>query len=69
MKNIGMYLVIFGVGSLLLNLFGREFVVLMWLDTWGTTVGMGIRIGAIVVGAILWVVGAKTPGNSAQPES
>jgi hypothetical protein len=68
MKQIGLYLVIFGVGSLALNLFGYEFSILMWLDTWGETVGMGIRIGAAVVGAVLWFLGNKAQTEQAQSE-
>lgn len=66
MKQAGLYLVIFGVGSLLLNLFGYEFRILMWLDTWGETVGMAIRIGAAVVGAVLWFVGNKSESAAAK---
>jgi hypothetical protein len=57
MKTIGLYLVIGGVGSIVLNLVGYEFVVLMWIDTWGETVGWAIRGSAIIVGAILWFLG------------
>lgn len=57
MQNIGFYLVIFGAGSILLNLFGYEFSILMWIDNWGETVGWAIRGSAIVIGAILWMLG------------
>lgn len=60
MKNIGMYLVIFGVGSIILNQFGYEFSILMWIDNWGETVGWAIRGGAILAGAALWFFGADT---------
>jgi hypothetical protein len=36
-----------------------EFIVLSWVDNWGPAVGNGIRIGCIVVGAILWFVGRR----------
>lgn len=35
MKSLGISLVIFGIGSLLLNLMGMEFKILMWIDNWG----------------------------------
>ena len=54
MRTIGIYLFIGGVGSILLNQFGFEFVVLMWIDFWGEAVGWVIRGGAIVLGAILF---------------
>lgn len=59
MKSIGMWLAIFGAGSFILNMIGREFALLSWIDSWGPTVGMGIRIGMIVVGAALFFVGMK----------
>lgn len=59
MKTIGMWLAIFGAGSFALNMMGREFALLSWVDNWGPQAGMGIRIGLIVVGAILFVVGMK----------
>jgi hypothetical protein len=68
MKKIGLYLVVFGLGSLLLNLFGYEFRLLMWLDTWGESVGMGIRVGTAVIGAVVWFVGFKSEQSEAQPE-
>ena len=59
MKQIGGLFVLFGAGSFVLNMLGREFSLLMWIDNWGTTVGTGIRIGLIVVGAVLFYLGTK----------
>jgi hypothetical protein len=42
-------LFVFGAGSFLLNMFGMEFKLLSWIDTWGLT----------VVGAALWLIGRK----------
>lgn len=57
MRTIGIYLIIAGAGSILLNMIGFEFKLLMWIDNWGPTVGWAIRGGAIVVGAILFFLG------------
>ena len=57
MRTVGTYLMIAGIGSILLNLFGYEFKILMWIDNWGETVGWAIRGGAIVLGAVLFFVG------------
>ncbi|MFC5571169.1 hypothetical protein ACFPN1_13975 [Lysobacter yangpyeongensis] len=59
MKSWGMWFVILGLGSFLLNLVGIEFVVLGWIDNWGPTVGIGIRVGLIVIGAAMWLIGRK----------
>ena len=65
MKSLGMWLFIFGAGSFVLNQLGREFVLLSWIDNWGPTVGTGIRVGFIVVGAALFLIGRRQ--QAAQP--
>lgn len=57
MKKFGGYLLFFGIGSILLNLMGREFSLLMWIDNWGIEAGWAIRGSFIVLGAILFIVG------------
>ena len=64
MKTLGMWMAIFGAGSFALNMMGREFTLLSWIDTWGYTVGNGIRIALIVVGAALFFVGMKQEGTA-----
>lgn len=66
MKQIGIYLAIAGLGSILLNLFGYEFSILMWIDNWGETVGWAIRGSAIVVGVALFFLGNT---GATEPES
>lgn len=67
MKGIGGLLVLLGAGSFVLNMLDREFTVISWIDNWGPTVGMAIRVVMIVVGAALWFMGNKkesaTPGT------
>jgi hypothetical protein len=65
MKSWGKWFFIFGAGSFVLNLLGLEFVVLSWIDNWGPTVGIAIRIGLMVVGAGMWLAGRKQA--AAQP--
>lgn len=67
MKSLGMWMAIFGAGSFVLNMMGREFTLLAWIDNWGPTVGTSIRGGLIVVGVILFVLGMKQEG-SAEPQ-
>lgn len=65
MSSLGSALLIFGIGSILLNFLEREFIIMMWVDNWGPEVGWGIRISMIVVGANLMVVAALNPGEEA----
>ena len=57
MRQFGIYVLIFGAGSMLLNLFGYEFRLLSWIDSWGEGVGWGIRIGLIALGAVMFFLG------------
>lgn len=66
MKQIGGLMVLFGAGSFVLNMLDREFSLLMWIDNWGPTVGMAIRIGLVVVGASLWVMASKNESAPAE---
>jgi hypothetical protein len=59
MKSLGGWLFIFGAGSFLLHVFNMEFRLLSWVDNWGPTTGIAIRVGLMVVGAALWLVGRK----------
>ncbi|MCG8590389.1 MAG: hypothetical protein MJE66_13960 [Proteobacteria bacterium] len=62
MSSIGGLMAFLGAGSFVLNMLEREFVLLMWIDTWGPTVGNAIRIGMIVVGGGLWLAGQSQGG-------
>lgn len=59
MKTIGMYLAIFGIGSIILYFMDMQFSLLMWIDNWGETTGWAIRIGMTIVGAILFFIGSS----------
>ena len=63
MKSIGGLLFFLGVGSFVLHFIEREFVLLMWVDNWGPTVGNVIRAAMIVIGGVLWLVGQKAEGS------
>jgi hypothetical protein len=66
MQGIGSLLVLLGAGSFLLGYLNVEFLVISWIDKWGTGVGNGIRAGMIVVGVVLWLLGRnkETPPAS-----
>lgn len=72
MKSAGYLLLFFGVGTIVLNLFGYEFNVLMWIDNWGEGVGWAIRGVMIVAGGILFFLGWKAEKGAAdegEPEA
>ena len=59
MKAIGGLMFLLGLGSFVLHYMNMEFKLLMWVDNWGPTVGAAIRVGLIVVGGALWLVGNR----------
>ncbi len=67
MKSAGSTLLIFGIGTILLNIFGYEFGLLSWIDNWGETVGWVIRGAMIVVGAVLFLLGYKSEQAEGEP--
>lgn len=72
MKNAGVWLMIFGFGSMALNFLGMEFTILMWIDSWGEMVGWGIRAAIAVAGVALYLLGMREaqpmlkPGKAAK---
>lgn len=56
MRQAAVLLMVFGFGSMGLNLVGMEFRLLGWVDTWGPTVGWAIRAALAVVGVVLFFV-------------
>jgi hypothetical protein len=67
MQGIGGLLVLLGAGSFLLPYLGLQFILVSWIDNWGTGVGNGIRIAMIVVGVILWFMGRQQPAKTENP--
>ncbi|MDJ0908568.1 MAG: hypothetical protein QNI99_05220 [Woeseiaceae bacterium] len=59
MREIGAILAILGAGSFLLNMIGFEFVLISWIDSWGTAAGTGIRFAMIVLGGFLFFLGSR----------
>lgn len=65
MKKVGVWLMIFGFGSMVLNFFGMEFKILMWVDNWGQMVGWAIRGAVAVTGVVLFVLGMREQPQAA----
>ncbi len=55
LSGIGLWLALIGAGSFVLNRFNYEFKLLAWVDHWGPSTGMLIRVGCIVIGVMLWL--------------
>jgi len=65
MKTLGLWLVIFGIGSIALNMMNLEFKILMWIDNWGRDVGLLIRGGLTALGVALFVMAMRQKSASA----
>ena len=59
MRKMGEYFMFFGIGSMVLYLFEHEFVLMSWVDTWGTGFGWTIRVVMSVVGLYLFLTGKR----------
>ena len=57
MKGLGGLLLFFGIGSIALDIFGYEFVIMSWIHNWGTEVAWLIIKGMIGFGVVLFVFG------------
>ncbi|NRD20899.1 hypothetical protein HNV08_12655 [Winogradskyella eckloniae] len=67
MKKIGGYMVFFGLFAIVLNFFDRVPTILMWIYSWGDTAAWAIKIGLVVVGAVLFFMG-KPEAEEAEVE-
>lgn len=57
MRGFGYTLLLFAIGSALLPLVGMQFILMAWVDYWGTTIGWAIRAAMAVIGIGLIVFG------------
>lgn len=57
MKKIGGYVAIAGILLIVLPFFGLTIKFLGWIDELGTTPAWAIKIGLVVVGAIMFFTG------------
>ncbi|HEX6637522.1 MAG TPA: hypothetical protein VF033_07680 [Steroidobacteraceae bacterium] len=67
MQSFGGLLFFLGAGSFVLHYINMEFILVSWVDNWGTGVGNGIRVAMIVVGGILWLLGRKQAAAQVSP--
>ena len=69
MRKIGGYMVFFGLFAIVLNFFDRVPTILMWIYSWGETPAWAIKIGLIVIGAVLYFMGAPKADETATTEN
>ncbi len=59
MRQIGSLAFILGILAIVLNYLDRVPTLLAWIYTWGEGPAWGIKIGLVVVGAVLWLLGGR----------
>ena len=64
MKSIGSLLVILGIVAIIFGFIERVPTILSWIYEWGDGPAWAIKIGLIVVGAVLYLLGARQAGSS-----
>lgn len=68
MKNLGILLIILGVGSFVLHMIDMEFKLLMWVDNWGETTGWAIRGAMILAGGVLLFLSRRPAASPVRAE-
>jgi hypothetical protein len=63
MVRIGIFLIVIGFGSLVLNSFNYEFVILSWATPYQPMIGVGIGIIGIAVTLISFLMGRQRAEN------
>lgn len=63
MRQIGSLAVFLGIFAIVLDFLDRVPSVLVWIYNWGEGPAWGIKIGLIVVGAVLWLLGGRGANN------
>ena len=63
-----MYMALAGVFAIVLNFMDRVPTILAWIYSWGDTVAWVIKIALIVVGAVLFFMGAKQEAQEEIPK-
>jgi hypothetical protein len=70
LKSIGSLLVIFGLAAIVFGFMDMYPKILFWIYDWGEGTAWAIKIGFVVIGAVLYVMGNKqktaatTTGNT-----
>ena len=68
MRKIGTYAALIGLALIILPYFGLTLRFLDWINNWGKTTAWVIKIGLIIVGAILFFMDKPNTEESKLPE-
>ena len=68
MKSIGSGMMIFGALATVLGFFNSVPKILIWIYNWGEGVAWAIKIGLIVIGAVLFFMAKPEEGNAEDSE-
>ena len=58
-SSAGVFLLLLGIASIVMYFIGFVPKILVWVDNWGDSVGWAIRIGIVVLGALLFLASKK----------
>jgi hypothetical protein len=59
MRGWGITLIFLAIGSAILPLLGRQFILLMWVDMWGPEMGWVLRGGVAALGVVMAIFGGS----------
>ena len=68
MKSLGSLLFLFGVAAIIFGFTDMVPVVLTWIYKWGETTAWIIKIGLVVFGGALYLIGARKKSVEASEE-
>ncbi len=68
MKSIGSLLFILGAAASIFGLMGRVPIVLGWINQWGENTAWVIKIGFMILGAALFMMGARKKADQNDAE-
>ena len=69
MKSIGSLIFLFGVAAIVFGLMDRVPTLLQWIYNWGDSTAWAIKIGFVVVGAVVYYLGTKKKQEKQTPGS
>ena len=58
-SSAGLFLLLLGIASIIMNFIGFVPKILVWVDNWGVTAGWAIRVGITVLGTVLFLASKK----------